>query len=201
MASLLGSNEVAFLSQDDKARVVIGLAAATKQSPILMHVEYKITLPDHDWVVANKHKLIPSVYAGIDIKRNGLGRPDAVGYSGPTYVAIRSGKHASSTAFSHAIDMNRLMEIDAFDSTLKHNGFVEPVMILVVDGRPDENPRYKKVIQTAIHHFKEFNLDALFIATNAPGRSAFNRVEKRMAQLSKDRLFLTITSVLISTRS
>lgn len=48
-----------FLSQDDKARVVIGLAAANKQAPILMHVEYKVSLPDHDWVVAQRHKLIP----------------------------------------------------------------------------------------------------------------------------------------------
>lgn len=29
-------------------------------------------------------------------------------------------------------------------------------------------------------------MDAVFIATNAPGRSAFNRVERRMAPLSKD---------------
>ena len=34
--------------------------------------------------------------------------------------------------------------------------------------------------------FQEHNLDALFIATNAPGRSAYNRVERRMAPLSKD---------------
>lgn len=36
-----------------------------------------------------------------------------------------------------------------------------------------------------IEHFKKYNLDALFIATNAPGRSAYNRVERRMAPLSK----------------
>jgi hypothetical protein len=35
-----------------------------------MHVEYRVTLPDHDWVIAGKHKLTPSVYAGIDIKEN-----------------------------------------------------------------------------------------------------------------------------------
>ena len=29
-------------------------------------------------------------------------------------------------------------------------------------------------------------MDALFIATNAPGRSAFNRVERMMAPLSKE---------------
>ena len=37
-----------------------------------------------------------------------------------------------------------------------------------------------------IHHFLKNNLDALFIMTNAPGRSAFNRAERRMAPLSKE---------------
>lgn len=60
-----------------------------------MHVEYKITLPDHDWVVAERHKLIPSVYAGIVIGEAKLdGSPSNVSYSGPTFVAIRSGKHS-----------------------------------------------------------------------------------------------------------
>lgn len=54
------------------------------------------------------------------------------------------------------------------------------------DGRPDENPRYKKVIAHAIQHFKTFNLDALFVITNAPGRSAYNQVERRMAPLSRE---------------
>ena len=34
--------------------------------------------------------------------------------------------------------------------------------------------------------FLKHNLDALFLATNAPGRSAFNRVERRMAPLSRE---------------
>lgn len=55
-----------------------------------------------------------------------------------------------------------------------------------MDGGPDENPRYQKVIETAIHHFKKQNFDAVFVATNAPGRSSFNRVERRMAPLSRE---------------
>lgn len=74
LASLLGPKEVLFVSQDDKARVPIGLTAANKQAPLLMHVEYRVSLPDHDWVIAARHKLIPSVYAGIVIQPNGLGR-------------------------------------------------------------------------------------------------------------------------------
>lgn len=60
------------------------------------------------------------------------------------------------------------------------------MVIVTVDGGPDENPRYQKVINVAVHNFLHYNLDALFIATNAPGRSAFNRVERRMAPLSKE---------------
>ena len=39
LASFLGPQQVFFLSQDDKARVPIGITAAHKQAPILMHME------------------------------------------------------------------------------------------------------------------------------------------------------------------
>ncbi|KAF2894447.1 hypothetical protein ILUMI_11727, partial [Ignelater luminosus] len=141
---------------DDKARVPIGLTAANKQAPLPMRVEYRVLLSDHDWVIASKHKLIPSVYAGCIIKANDMGRAEAVTYSGPIYVAVRSDRHSSSTASSHAKDAY---------------------------GGPDENPRYAKVISHALHHFVEHDLDTIFIFTNAPGKSAFNRVERRMAAL------------------
>ena len=188
ISSTLGPNEVCFISQDDKARVPIGLTAANKQSPLLMHVEYRVSLPDHDWVVAAQHKLIPSVYAGIVVQPNGLGKPEAISYSGPTYIAIRSGKHSSSTAYAHALDFERLLQLPEFDTITKYgpDKVVKPVIVITVDGGPDENPRYQKVIETAVHHFVQKNLDAYFIATNAPGRSAFNRVERRMAPLSRE---------------
>ena len=188
VASLLGPKEVCFISQDDKARVPIGLTAANKQAPLLMHVEYRVTLPDHDWVVASRHKLIPSVYAGIEIQKDGLGKPEAVTYSGPTYIAIRSGKHCSSSAYSHGLDYERLLELEEFDIVTKDpsNKSIKPILIMSVDGGPDENPRYQKVIDVAVHHFVKHNIDAMFVATNAPGRSAFNRVERRMAPLSRE---------------
>ena len=82
----------------------IGMTACNKQSPLLMHLDYQVRLPDHDWVVAERHKLIPSVYAAVEIESQQFGNRTAVGYSGPTYIAIRSGKHDSSTAASHALD-------------------------------------------------------------------------------------------------
>lgn len=41
LASVLGPNEVTYISQDDKAKIPIGLPAATKQAPLLMHMEYR----------------------------------------------------------------------------------------------------------------------------------------------------------------
>ncbi|KAG5889612.1 hypothetical protein JTB14_024033 [Gonioctena quinquepunctata] len=172
IASILGPDQVFFISQDDKARVPIGVTAANKQAPLLMHMEYRIKLPDHDWVIAERYKLIPSVYAGIKITSSMLGQPQAVGYSGPTYIAIRSGKHSSSTANTHAQDFETLLELEEFRPLAKTgHGLVKPVVIITVDGGPDKNPRYQK---------------ALFLATNAPGRSAYDRVERRMAPLSRE---------------
>ena len=59
-------------------------------------------------------------------------------------------------------------------------------MIVTVDGGPDENRRYSNTISCAIQYFCEHDLDAYFLATNAPGRSAFSRVERRMSNLSKE---------------
>ena len=145
LASCLGPS-CCFLSQDDKCRVPIGLTACNKQSPLLMHVEYEVRLPDHDWVVAERHKLIPSVYAAVKIDPGQFDNRTAVGYSGPTYIGIRSGKHDSSTAASHAVDFDTLFELDEFREFVKttENG-AKPVVILTVDGGPDENPRYSKV--------------------------------------------------------
>ena len=59
------------------------------------------------------------------------------------------------------------------------------MIIITSDAGPDDNPRFPKTITYVIDFFKNHNLDALFWATNAPGRSAFNRVERRMAPLSR----------------
>lgn len=142
LSSILGPKQVCFSSQDDKARVPIGLKAAQKQAHILMHLEYRVRLPDHDWVIAERHKLIPSVYAGIVIKNQALGNPEDVTYSGPTYIAIRSGKHDSSTASTHFDDFQRLLDLKEFDGIMKVNGLIKPIVVITSDGGPDENPRF-----------------------------------------------------------
>jgi len=135
----MGQKCVFFLSQDDKP-------AANKQSPIRMHLEYRIQLPDHDWVVAERHKLIPSVYAACIVKSS------HVSYSGPTGIFIRSGKHDSSTAVSHARDFETLKTILAFQEVMlpEDKVNVKPVVIITADGGPDENPRFPKALAAAV---------------------------------------------------
>ena len=47
---LLEPYAVTFMSNDGKVRVAIGLAAASLQAPILMHIDYRVRLPDHSFV-------------------------------------------------------------------------------------------------------------------------------------------------------
>ena len=46
--------------------------------------------------------------------------------------------------------------------------------------------KYTNTIICAIDYLNEHDLDEYLFATNTPGGSAFNRVEKRMSNLSKD---------------
>ena len=150
LAGYLGPSEVLFMSLDDKARIPLGKTAAKVQAPMLMSLEYKVSLPDHDFPVGPRHNLIPSVAAVIEVKQDQLGKPEAVTYSGPTYICIRSGKHSSSTANSHADDFRRMAEKDVYKSCFKTtDGRMKPVVMVTVDGGPDECPRYKKNIAFA----------------------------------------------------
>ena len=88
LATILGPAEVTFHSQNDKAKVPIGLTAASKQSPMFMHMKYQVTLPDHGFVVAPKHKLIPSVIGDMKLVKSKDLTNDAVTNSGATYIGI-----------------------------------------------------------------------------------------------------------------
>ena len=68
LASLFSKENVFFLSQDDKARVPLGLPRSKKQTAILMHAEYKVSLSDHDFPIGKSHKLIPSVFCFMSSK-------------------------------------------------------------------------------------------------------------------------------------
>ena len=131
------------------ARVLIGLTAATK------HVQYRVSLPDHEWVVAAKHVLVPSVYDGIEIQKDGLGKSESVTYSDSTYIDTRSGIHCLTSGYVHRLDYKRLLELEVFNFITKNqNKLVKFILIFSVDGGPDENPRYQNVIDVVTYNFQ-----------------------------------------------
>ena len=94
-------------------------------------------------------------------------------YSENTFIRIRSSKHDSSSAHTHAYDMKELFE----SSNLPER----PVLVLSTDGAQDKAPRYPKPLATVIYFFKHLKLHVFLHGANAAGLSAFNPVERRMS--------------------
>ena len=72
VCELFGPKSVLVLSNDDEARVKLGLAAASLPTPMLMSLDYKVRLPDHSIIVGEHHSFIPSVYGVCDINEKGV---------------------------------------------------------------------------------------------------------------------------------
>ena len=148
VTKLFGPRAVLFISSDEKAKVPLGFAAATLQAPLLMHLEYKVKLPDYSFVVATRHKLNPSVYGVCDVNLKG-----EVTYSGDTFIQTRSEKHDKSSAETHAYDMHKFFRSERMAP--------KPILLMETDSAQDEAPRYPKPLATVIFLFKELKLDAL----------------------------------------
>ena len=78
--------------------------------------------------------------------------------------------------------LDNIVNLKEFEAFCKFEDDSRPIFIVIVDIGVVKG--CQKVIQSGVCHFVKFDLDALFIATNAPGRSAFNRIERRIAPLS-----------------
>jgi len=101
-----------FSSHDNKCRVPVGLQGNKVPFRFKLNIVLASQITTGCWLIRTSS--VYQLYAGIHIECDGLGNTGAVGYSGPTYVAIRSGKQSSSTAMSHfetLIDLKELVDI------------------------------------------------------------------------------------------
>ncbi|CAF0723111.1 unnamed protein product [Rotaria sp. Silwood1] len=184
LAGIFGNDCVLYLTQDTKAKVTIGRPSAKGQSPLIMHLDYKMSSIDSqsNSIVSN-HQFTPCVYAASIIDEAGL-----ITNAGPTYISIRSAKHDRLTHESHSIDFDHLVQLKEFEKVAHdHLGRVKPIVIMNIDGSElENNTRYIKTLATAIDKFKKYNLDALIIVNQAPGQALFNVVERRLSSLAQD---------------
>ena len=90
-----------------------------------------------------------------------------------------------------AIVAQRMLQLEVLSTTRARRKAMQQISTgffrqraLKITG-PDEAPRNTKTLTVWANQFKQMNLDACFIFTRAPGSSAYNPVERRMAPLSK----------------
>ena len=159
-----------FIGQDDKAHVPIGITTANKQALLLMSLEYKVQLPDRDFVIASKRKLTPTVIGLREIQDTPVADRTALKYSGPTIIQVKLLKHTAS---------NASIQIEALDSMLRSeemcktdDGVTKPILILTRDGH--DGPRFPATRQTLVKIFMEQDLDFIYCVCNAAGLSAYH---------------------------
>ena len=122
---------------------------------MLMNLHYRIRLPDHDWTVAPRHQLTPSVDAACLSSKDG-----DLEHSGASYIAQ-----------SHALVFDRLMTLSIFGQVTKdHIGQVKSIVIITVDEGPDENPRFPKTLVASIRTFKKIQ-SRCYVRSDPPSSS------------------------------
>ena len=53
-------------------------------------------------------------YAACEIAKCSSKSDSSISYSGPMHIVIRSGKHDSSTAYTHSRDFDKLLTLEGF---------------------------------------------------------------------------------------
>ena len=180
LTAFFGPKLASFIEQDDKAHVPIGITPANKQAPLLMSLKYKVQLPDHDFVVASKHKLTPAVIGLHEIQDTPVVDRTTLKYSGPTAIQVKSLKHTPS---------NASIQIEALDSMLRSKeicktdgGAAKPILILTRDGH--DGPQFPAMRPTLGKIFMEHDLEFIYCVSNAAGLSAYQFIKRQMAPLS-----------------
>ncbi|CAF2913796.1 unnamed protein product [Rotaria sp. Silwood2] len=184
LAGTFGNECVFYVIEDRKASVRIGRPSARGHSPFILHLDYQISTTNSTPIPPSiTHQLKPTVYASCVIDDAGL-----VSFAGPTYISIRSAKHDRFTVDYEDIDLDCIVKLKEFESTARnHIGSIKPIIIMNIDSlEPADYTRFPKTLVSAINKFKRYNLDALFIITQAPGQTVNNVVERRLAALSQD---------------
>ena len=63
------------------------MTVASKQASLLVHVDCKVNIPDHDFVIEKQHKLVPLFIGDTKMKAK-IFSSDAFTYSRPFFIGI-----------------------------------------------------------------------------------------------------------------
>ena len=127
---------------------------------------------------SRRHHSCPPVRRTSEIQFDKLHRMHHLcPHTGPVYVFNRAAKFHSSTSVAHASDLTSIIN--------ETRSAQKPVLALIVDGGPDQNPSCIVNVLSYGRLWKDQQLDSLIIVTHAPGKSAYNPIEHAWSVLSR----------------
>jgi hypothetical protein len=123
------ADQAVILSQDDKAKVSVGIPAVGRHFETMQTVPEPVSVPDHDFPIGTSQKLIPSVYLMINPKET-----DESLRTGQIAIFIRAQWHLGSSSITHMTDISSLVANEKFAGVFEYEGEFKPLWILIVDG-------------------------------------------------------------------
>ncbi|GBC24607.2 hypothetical protein GLOIN_2v1766467 [Rhizophagus irregularis DAOM 181602=DAOM 197198] len=156
------ADESIIISQDDKAKIGLGIPAVGRTFKTIQSVNEPVTVEDHDFPTGSKMKLIPSVYLVI----NPADSSNTL-RTGQLSIFIRPEYFIGTSSATHIADLESIVKNENFSNTLKKEDKVRPIWVLLID-------------------------DYLTVRTHAPGQSAYNPVERSMISLSEKLAGITL---------
>ncbi|GBC35238.2 hypothetical protein GLOIN_2v1766467 [Rhizophagus irregularis DAOM 181602=DAOM 197198] len=156
------ADELIIISQDDKVKIGLGIPAVGRTFKTIQSVNEPVTVEDHDFLTGSKMKLIPSIYLVI----NPADSSNTL-RTGQLFIFIRPEYFIGTSSATHIVDLESTVKNENFSNTLKKENKVRPIWVLLVDGGPDENPKYMKNIIQYAHLFHSLDLDYLTVRTHA----------------------------------
>ncbi len=173
-------NDSIIISQDDKAKIGLGIPVVGRTFKTVQSVNEPVTIADHDFPISTKQKLIPSVYLLINPSDS-----SKTLRTGHMSIVVRPEYFVGTSSRTHMADLIKIIHSEQFKETTKCEEKTKSIWVLIVDGGPDENLKHLKNIFEYSKLFKKEDLDYLTVRTHAPGQSAYNPVERSMATLSE----------------
>src|SRR4051794_39898417 len=113
------------------------MAAVRRTFKTIQTTNELVSIPDHDFPKAAKHKLIPSVYLLI----NPSDTNDSL-RSGKVRIFIRPKYFLSTTCETHMVDLMSITKEESFREFTHNGNSVKLFWCLLTNGRPDENLRF-----------------------------------------------------------
>lgn len=145
-------------------QIPLEIAAVGQTFKTIQTINEPVSVSDHDFPKAIKHKLIPSVYLLINPSdsNNSL-------HSGKVRIFIRLKHFLGTSCETHMVNLMSITKEEPFHEFTHNEDSVKPFWCLLTDGGPDENPQFLANISKYLLLFKKLDLNYLTIQIHASG--------------------------------